>query len=427
MASGHSWGGRRHSSAAGYGSAKHLVQAYEDRLLARIPLDPPWDRAAAAVARYSAAERPKAIAFLLKQLAAHLQLGGAYLSLEALRRLQAATKQMTVSQMLDQYQFDEMSQIMRDLYTDLIQSLRRVPLLLPWEDVAALEDRSALGGMAQFVALRQIRQMASLLDNATPSHPVRVRSHRMNWVTRIRQEDRYPVGGFASITTRGSMESLLHSQLAYMDEERPDLFDIKYVRDELLYYSRDENNFIRNRRTYVFIINYDIVDLRFKDPELPCERIILLLSWIIVMIQRLTQYLTHDAVAFEIRVITESSPRQHVQALRSLDGPWEEQRWLELLLKDWIHRGAATVGTWETFALASAEMSRKSGHSDVYCLTIAPEHSQSSLPDSVLSTHLVLEGPRPCILTEPGRIEWPDVEPMMAWSSALNYLFERWL
>ena len=60
--------------------------------------------------------------------------------------------------------------------------------------------------------------------------------------TRALDEDTYPVGGFTSISTRGSIESLLHSQLAYMEtDERPDLFDIKFLRDELLYYARDEN------------------------------------------------------------------------------------------------------------------------------------------------------------------------------------------
>lgn len=427
MASGHLWGGRRHAWETLTEIEKHLIHAYEDRFLARIPLDRAFDRAIAAIARYAAAERPKAITFLLKQLAAHLQLGGAYLSLETIRRLQTMTRQMTVSQIFDQYSFDTMSQIMRDLYVDLIQSLRRVPFLLPEEDVAALEDRSALGGMAQFVALRQIRQIATLLDKGDGLRPSPVRSHRRNWLTRIRHEDRYPVGGFASITTRGSMESLLHSQLAYMDQERPDLFDIKYVRDELLYYSRDENNFIISRRDYIFIINYNIIDLRFKDLELPYERIVLLLSWIIVIIRRLTQHLTHEAIHFEIRLIEDSPSRSDVHKLRNGNEPWEEQRWLELLLKDWISRGTAAVGTWKNCAVACEEMRNRCNHSDVYCLYIAPKDSPLDVADGIVSTHLILDGPRPCIATEQGEINCFDVEPLKAWSLAIYHILEKWL
>ena len=427
MASGHIWSGRRHGLATLTEIEKHLTHAYEDRFLARIPLDRAFDRAIAAIARYTAAERPKAIAFLLKQLAAHLQLGGAYLSLETIRRLQTMTKQMTLSQIFDQYPFDAMSQIMRDLYADLIQSLRRVPFLLPEEDVAALEDRSALGGMAQFVALRQIRQLATLLDPGDVLRPNPVRSHRRNWVTRIRHEDRYPVGGFASITTRGSMESLLHSQLAYMDQERPDLFDIKYVRDELLYYSRDENNFIISRRDYIFIINYNIIDLRFKDLELPYEKIVLLLSWIIVIIRQLIHHLTHEAIRFEIRLIEESPSRSDVHKIRRWNEPWEEQRWLELLLKDWISRGTAAVGTWKNCAVACEVMHNRCNHSDVHCLYIAPKDSSLDLPDGIFSTHLVLDGPRPCIVTEQGVINYSDIEPLKAWSSAMYHILEKWL
>ena len=37
--------------------------------------------------------------------------------------------------------------------------------------------------------------------------------------TRILDEDIYPVGGFTSLSNRGSIESLLHSQLAYMETD----------------------------------------------------------------------------------------------------------------------------------------------------------------------------------------------------------------
>ena len=35
------------------------------------------------------------------------------------------------------------------------------------------------------------------------------------------------------------------------------MFDIKFIRDELLYYSRDENQFLRRRRAFVFGLSAD--------------------------------------------------------------------------------------------------------------------------------------------------------------------------
>lgn len=424
MASGCFWDGRHPGWEPGSGSDKRLVQAYEDRLLARLPLDPAFDRAIFAIARYPQAERSKAIAFLLKQLAAHLELGGAHLSLETLRRLQAKMKQVNISQILEEYQYDNMSKCMTELYMDLIQALRRVPLLLSWEDVAALEDRSALGGMAQFIALRQIRQLLAHWKKSILPRPLRSREKRKNWTTRIPQEDQYPVGGFASITTRGSMESLLHSQLVYMEREKPDLFDIKFIRNELLYYSRDDNNFIRNKRIYIFIIDYNVVHLRFKYLELPYERIILLLSWIVAIIRQLTECLTQDAINFEIRFIKGTSSRKNAQETL----PSEEQRWLELLLKDWIGRGAAKVGMWDNLETAGEEVKQWSRHADIYYLHIAPkEREHPNLSRNVMFTSMWIDGPCPCIITDRERIEWPDMEPLRAWSQALNYLLDQWI
>ena len=82
--------------------------------------------------------------------------------------------------------------------------------------------------------------------------------------------------------------------------ERPDLFDVKYVRDELLYYSRDENTFLRRRQTFVFVLQPDLVQARFKDVRLPWQRVILLLALLVVVVRRQCEWLREDALRFEI-------------------------------------------------------------------------------------------------------------------------------
>ncbi|PCJ17223.1 MAG: hypothetical protein COB02_14345 [Candidatus Cloacimonadota bacterium] len=52
----------------------------------------------------------------------------------------------------------------------------------------------------------------------------------------------YPLGGITGITNKGSFESLLGSELIYSEvDSEIDLFDIKYIENELLYYERDAN------------------------------------------------------------------------------------------------------------------------------------------------------------------------------------------
>src|SRR5262249_25846458 len=111
-------------------------------------------------------------------------------------------------------------------------------------------------------------------------------------------------------------ESLLHSQLAYIeDKDRPDLFDIKYLRDELLYYSRDENQFLRRRRTFVLAFFPDLIErIRFKDAELPWQRGILLLAVLFVAVRKLTEWLSTDSLVFDVVfLIPEGQPRVFAQ------------------------------------------------------------------------------------------------------------------
>src|ERR1700676_2724717 len=82
--------------------------------------------------------------------------------------------------------------------------------------------------------------------------------------------------------------------------ERPDLFDVKFLRDELLYYSRDENQFLRRRRTFVFVLYSDLTAARFKDADLPYQRGVLLLALLTTALRRLTEWLSADALAFEV-------------------------------------------------------------------------------------------------------------------------------
>ena len=171
-----------------------------------------------------------------------------------------------------------------------------------------------------------------MFDESLPRQKPRPASRRHEVPTRILEEDVYPIGGFASISTRGSVESLLHSQLAFMENDRPDLFDIKFLRDELLYYSRDENSFLRRRRTFVFVLYPDLVHARFKDADLPFQRIVLLLALLHAALNRLIDWLSTDSLVFEIILIAPNDV-----------GLAAEKELLDVLLAEPIANGTATI------------------------------------------------------------------------------------
>ena len=90
---------------------------------------------------------------------------------------------------------DGPSEVQTKLYEELVAAGRRLGEVLVKEDVDALEDRSALGDMGQYVALRQIRQTTARIESRLPHRPVRPLVGRKEVPTRVLDEDQYPVGG----------------------------------------------------------------------------------------------------------------------------------------------------------------------------------------------------------------------------------------
>jgi hypothetical protein len=238
--------------------------------------------------------------------------------------------------------------------------------------------------------------------------------------TRILDEDTYPVGGFTSISNRGSVESLLHSQLAYIepgpDAERPDLFEIKFIRDELLYYSRDENQFLRRRRTFVFALWPDLVEAHFKDFELPYQRGVMLLGLLVVIVRTLTEWLSTDALDFHFLFLGEAE-----------NHPLEDERGL---LEKLLYEGIASETVHLSFFPASrlvGKCEEWSRRSMVHCLNVGVR-PEAIDPDDTAVCRLAISGPRPRLgdgTAEPAPVEGDD--PLDSWCQALQQILARWV
>src|SRR5262249_8635385 len=229
-----------------------LVRTYEDHVLGKLYADWHFERASDAVRRYQGRDQDRGLAFILNQFRERSGFPGVWLSPAVIRGLREMPPEEVLNRGWDTLTNDGLMPLLAELYEGLIAAARRTGEVLGNEDIFELEHGTALVEMGQRVALRQVLLAAERPEAALPPPKVRARAGRQEVPTRVLDEDTYPVGGYASVATRGTIESLLHSQLAYMEkEERPDLFDIKFLRDELLYYSRDENQFLRRRRTFV--------------------------------------------------------------------------------------------------------------------------------------------------------------------------------
>jgi hypothetical protein len=395
----------------------NLMRTYEDHVLGKLYADWSFARGAEALRRYEGRDRARGLAFVLSRFQDRSDFDGVHFSPGVLKGLLEAPPEDLLRQGWESLRQDGVHELNERLMQSLVAAARRTAEVLGPDDVAAVEAGDALADEGEQVARRQVRQAAAALEAALPRHGPRPRGGPRETPTHLLDEDSYPVGGFSSISTRGSVESLLHSQLAYMEtEERPDLFDMKFLRDELLYYSRDENQFFRRRRTFVFVLYPDLTATRFKDAELPYQRGVLLLALMTTAMRKLTEWLSADALAFEVLFAVDGEERPLAPELALLT----------TLLRDPIADRAVILEHLPTAKIAErcAGLAR---HSQCCCLVAAVDPPAWTARDVEVAS-LRIDGPRPVLAgadMEPSVFEADDA--FDAWAAALERLLQNWV
>jgi hypothetical protein len=395
-----------------------LMRTYEDHVLGKVYADWSFERASDAMRRFQGRDRAIGLAYLIRQFRDRAGLGGVELSPGVIRGLLEAQPEELLRRGWDSLSTHGPDPLVIELYESLIASARRMAEVLALEDVIALEQRTALADMGQYVAHRQLLQIASRLEAGLPRHKVKPLAGRREVPTRVLDEDTYPVGGFSSISTKGSVESLLHSQLAYMERDpalRPDLFDVKFLRDELYYYSRDENQFLRRRRVFLFCLYPDLAKARFKDPDLPVQRIIMVLGLLITAVRKLSEWLSTDALKFEFLLIQDKDAKPLEQ----------EGALLEMIFREQIQNRTVEIrNATDEIARYADERAQRS-----LCHVLAISCGRIDLQtEGAIAADLLVQGPRPDLQIGYGDGNELDTEDSFdPWTAALERLLTLWV
>jgi hypothetical protein len=395
-----------------------LARTYEDLVLGKLMADRTFERAADAVRRYQGRDRGRGVAYVVNQVCERAGFGGVLLSPAILKGLLERSPDEVLARAWETANRG-VDPLLIELYQRLIADIRQMADLLGPEDVFELEHGTALANLGQRVALRQTVQMAAALEAALPKTSRRPRATPREVPTQAPDEDTYPVGGFASISTRGTVESLLHSQLAFMEPataQRPDLFDVKFVRDELLYYSRDENQFLRRRRSFVITLMPDLVAARFKDVNLPSQRMVLILAALVVTVRKLTEWLSADALTFEFLFVADGERQPLAQ----------EEALLAMLLREAIANGAVRLARVVNSDAALRLLTERARQ--CLCKALVVGATDVALPGEVADlARLVVAGPRPVLAGLEGEAALDGDGPWAVWQSVLGRLLERWI
>jgi hypothetical protein len=197
---------------------------------------------------------------------------------------------------------------------------------------------------------------------------------------------------------------------------RPDLFDIKYLRDELLYYSRDENQFLRHRHVFGFLLTASLREARFKDPALPAQRIIMALALVVAAIELLTEWLSDDALRFDL-----------IFEVGESDDPLAQERGLlQTVLQDAIAKGAVQIKTATNRSAVIRDYAALAER--VQCRLLTLQTSDSPAPESApFADRLSVSGPCPRLTLAGERDSEETSDPEESWKTALGILVSAWL
>ena len=166
--------------------------------------------------------------------------------------------------------------------------------------------------LAQITGLRQIQKAKEVLFNAPPWDTPILNSENHQTESQKLTDDILPVGGYSSISNRGRFESLLPSQLAFWDEKigDSDLFTYKFARDELWYYSRDENTIRKPALELAFVFYPGITNVTTWNPVYGFQNLTILTAALLKAIEHLENQ--QESHSFKFRwIFNQSTTKEH--------------------------------------------------------------------------------------------------------------------
>jgi hypothetical protein len=374
------------ASAADDRALAAALRRYEDGVLGRLAADARLTTAGYAVARLPKEMHAQAVGLLVASVLSRVGFdAGVELEPGVVRTLTERTPRDTAQRGFDVLRNDAAVRVrLTEGYSALVRGAQKARDLLGDADLFALENLTVLGSLTQRLAITFVMHAEEAMAAAIPKRLPRKRRKEGSIATSLEDESAYPVGGFSSVSTSGSLENLVTSELIYMNPPGPggapkddaiDLFDMRYVEGELLYYTRDEAIFVRRRRVVVLALEADLVRARVKDPGVPWQRIVLVLALVVVVTKKLVELLGEEAL--DVRVTFLWDPRGSTPLA-------DEKALAELLLREWIDRGLASVTetSWTAVVETAEEEARRALVEVVHLRT-------ATVPRSALHTSVV--------------------------------------
>ena len=222
-----------------------LRRQYEDLLFSRFVHDPAVQRAMRAIRAYADDDLTRATASLIEIMAENIGDTSSGFGPTTVRRLQrnsGPTDQMLSLKATDDLELAEC----RKRFQEFLNSLHANRSPISSLQIRQLEAGLATAGFSLRLLIQDASRCISLLESEVSKYLI---AHRDSMQFQRSNDKKHHhtellTGGYHSIGTRGRIESLLESELAFASEDpedRPDLFDARIVRGDALYFVRDDS------------------------------------------------------------------------------------------------------------------------------------------------------------------------------------------
>jgi len=403
------------TSVAAEDSLKIAIRAYEDDVLTRLVSTTRFDDVIAAFAHLGPALRPTAIALVVGALCERSSFAGLSVSPATLRRALARPRDERDATGRIELRGGAVATRLAEDYQRLARGARQSRALVDDREVFAIDHLEVLGSFGRRLAADHIGSAAEGIAGRLPRRLPANRDHRGHRDTNLADDTLYPAGGFTAITpsASASIENLVSSELVYMEDgdDVVDLFTLRYVEGELLFYTRDDSVFRRHRHTIMFALGADLEGSRVKDPDVPWQRLVLALGMLVAAIRWLSEQLGDEELTI------------HLAFPPKLLAP--ERELVELLLEGEIRAGSVIVVEQSWDAAAQVALAAR-GISDLVVVSLG---SAPAIPKGQRALHLCLGGVAPAVYElapRNGVAPHPDADPWTEWCEVTEELL-RWL
>lgn len=265
--------------------------AYEDRVLGRWALDPTVLDAHVVIAGFAPQLRDAAVAHAVGLALSRALHGSDAVVLCNPAHLRAISEKFVKE---TPARFEELAAMVDPVWVGwAIEQLGELFAHLPTgrlfrpEDLWEIAHLPDLPNDSTRLALREINGLAARVGPVPPSVALAVRHTAREVPVEAEDSDHYPAGGFDAISTRGTFENLVRTEVSYVgegavEEGGVDLFDVRFAENELLFYTRDESPLLDARHDLTAVIDFPS-EQRHKQPALASQTLVLVEATILAL------------------------------------------------------------------------------------------------------------------------------------------------